>query len=122
MAFIEGIGGPELLLVMFIVLLLFGGEKLPVLAKTIGKTMRELKKASADVERELKKAMEEPETPPSIPHQSPYPMPAAESTPQPALPEPYAQVSDPLLDASRSPEAPPIPPEAKTEPPTSPKS
>ena len=37
LAFIEGIGGPELLMIMFIVLLLFGGQKLPEFAKGLGK-------------------------------------------------------------------------------------
>ena len=59
LAFIEGIGGPELLMVLFVVMLLFGGEKLPALARTIGKSMNELKKASSEVEREIKRAMEE---------------------------------------------------------------
>ena len=39
-AFIEGIGGPELMMIMFIILLLFGADKLPGLAKGIGKSVR----------------------------------------------------------------------------------
>jgi len=59
-AFIEGIGGPELMMIMFIVLLLFGADKLPELARGMGKTMREIKKATSGVEQEIKRAMEEP--------------------------------------------------------------
>ncbi len=33
LAFIEGIGGPELLMIMFIILLLFGANRLPDLAR-----------------------------------------------------------------------------------------
>ena len=54
------IGGPELLLVLFIFLLLFGADKLPGLAKGFGKAMREFKKASSGVEEEIRRAMEEP--------------------------------------------------------------
>ena len=63
-AFIEGIGGPELMLIMFVVLLLFGADKLPGLAKGIGKSVREFKKAASGVEEEVRRAMEEPEEPP----------------------------------------------------------
>ncbi len=58
-AFIEGLGGPELMMVLFIVLLLFGANKLPELARGLGKSMKEFKKAAADVEYQLKDAMAE---------------------------------------------------------------
>lgn len=58
-AFIEGIGGPELMLILFIILLLFGANKLPELAKGLGKSVKEFKKAAADVEYQIKDAMEE---------------------------------------------------------------
>ncbi len=38
-------GGPKLLLVLFMVLLLFGGKKLPEFAKGLGQAIREFKKA-----------------------------------------------------------------------------
>lgn len=41
-------GGPELLLILLIVLLLFGGAKLPSLARGLGQSIREFKKASND--------------------------------------------------------------------------
>jgi len=64
LAFIEGIGGPELMMIMFIVLLLFGGQKLPELAKGLGKSVREFKKAASNVEEEFKRAMDDvPEHP-----------------------------------------------------------
>ena len=58
------IGGPELMLIMFIFLLLFGANKLPELAKGLGKSIREFKKAASSVENEVKRAMEEDPTPP----------------------------------------------------------
>jgi sec-independent protein translocase protein TatA len=59
LAFIEGIGGPELMMIMFIILLLFGANRLPELARGIGKSMREFKKAASGVEEEVRRAMEE---------------------------------------------------------------
>jgi sec-independent protein translocase protein TatA len=47
-------GGAELMIILFIVLLLFGAKKLPDLAGSMGKSMREFRKAS-------KEALEEDE-------------------------------------------------------------
>ena len=41
-----GLGGPELLLIGLIVLLMFGGRKLPELMKGLGKGIKEFKDAS----------------------------------------------------------------------------
>jgi len=51
-----GIGGGELLIVLFIVLLLFGATKLPQLAKGLGQSVKEFKKASKDDPDEEKAA------------------------------------------------------------------
>jgi TatA/E family protein of Tat protein translocase len=64
-AFVEGIGGPELLMIMFVILLLFGANRLPDLARGFGRAVREFKKATSGVEQEVRRAMEEPPTPPS---------------------------------------------------------
>ena len=64
-AFIEGIGGPELLMIMFVVLLLFGADRLPDLARGFGRAVREFKKATSGVEQEVRRAMEEPPPPPA---------------------------------------------------------
>lgn len=42
-----GLGGQELLIVLFIVLLLFGSTRLPRLAKGLGQSVREFKKGVA---------------------------------------------------------------------------
>ena len=47
------IGGPELMLILFVALLLFGGDKLPGLAKGLGKGIRDFKDASEGVKREI---------------------------------------------------------------------
>ena len=43
---------------MFAVLILFGGQRLPELAKGLGRSIREFKRASAGVEQEIKRAIE----------------------------------------------------------------
>lgn len=43
-----GIGIPELILIVIIILLLFGGKKLPELSKSIGESVRELRKGLTD--------------------------------------------------------------------------
>ncbi len=47
------IGTPELILIMFVALLLFGGNKLPELARGLGKGLRDFKDASEGVKREI---------------------------------------------------------------------
>lgn len=52
-------GGPELMVVLFAVLLLFGGKKLPELARGLGKGIREFKDASEGVKREIHRNINE---------------------------------------------------------------
>ena len=47
------IGTPEMILIMFVALLLFGGDKLPGLARGLGKGIRDFKDASEGVKREI---------------------------------------------------------------------
>ena len=47
------IGGGEIMLIMLVILLLFGGEKLPQLARGLGKGIRDFKDASEGVKREI---------------------------------------------------------------------
>lgn len=42
-----GIGAPELLIVLVVVLLLFGGSKLPKLARSLGQAQREFRSGLA---------------------------------------------------------------------------
>ena len=92
LAFIEGIGGPELMMIMFIILILFGANKLPELARGLGKSVKEFKKAASGVENEVRRAMEEPPTPPPAP--APKPVATIQQTPapveKPTLPPPSA--------------------------------
>jgi len=50
---------PEIMLILFVTLLLFGGDKLPGLAKGLGKGIREFKDASEGVKREINNQINE---------------------------------------------------------------
>ncbi|NBC07868.1 MAG: twin-arginine translocase TatA/TatE family subunit [Bacteroidetes bacterium] len=53
--------GPEMLVVLFAILLLFGGKKIPELMRGIGKGIREFNTARSSLESELKEGMNEAE-------------------------------------------------------------
>ena len=49
------IGTQEIIIILLIVLILFGGRKLPELARGIGNSLREFRKAASEVNKEEKK-------------------------------------------------------------------
>lgn len=53
-----GIGGGELIFIMFVVLMLFGADKVPEMARTMGKAMAQLKNATNDIKNEIQKGAE----------------------------------------------------------------
>ena len=46
-------GGPDLFIILLIVLVLFGAKKLPELARSLGQSMNEFRKAREEFDREL---------------------------------------------------------------------
>lgn len=58
MIFLGEIGMPQILLILAIVLLLFGGKKIPELMKGLGSGVKEFKKAAKDDTPEAKKEEE----------------------------------------------------------------
>lgn len=58
LAFLD-LGAPELIIILAIVLLLFGGRKLPELSRSLGASMREIRKGiNGDEQHESKKTEE----------------------------------------------------------------
>lgn len=63
---ILGLGTPEIILICFVILLLFGAKRLPELARGLGKSIHEFKKATKEAESGIREAIEEqPKTPPA---------------------------------------------------------
>ena len=52
--FIGGIGMQEVLLIALVVLLFFGGKKIPELMKGLGKGVRSFKEGMNDIEKDIK--------------------------------------------------------------------
>ncbi len=52
--FIGGLGASEILLIALVVLLFFGGKKIPELMKGLGKGVRSFKDGMKEVENEIK--------------------------------------------------------------------
>ena len=53
------IGGSELIFVILFVIMFFGAEKIPEIARGLGKMMREVKNASNEIKREIKDSSNE---------------------------------------------------------------
>ena len=78
----------EMMLVFVVGLLLFGGKGLPDMARTLGKAIREFKKATSNVEEQFKRVLDEPPA---------------------ASPPPPARVIRPVIESPSPPVSPPPP-------------
>ncbi len=52
-------GGTEIFIILFIILLLFGGKKIPELMRGMGKGIKEFNNARNTIENEIKEGMKE---------------------------------------------------------------
>lgn len=59
--FISMPGGMEWVIILFVVLLLFGGKKIPELMRGLGKGIREFNNARTNIESEIREGMRESE-------------------------------------------------------------
>ncbi|MBR9853369.1 MAG: twin-arginine translocase TatA/TatE family subunit [Algicola sp.] len=50
------ISGAEIFFILFVVVMVFGADKIPGIAKGLGKGMRQLKDATDDIKREIQKS------------------------------------------------------------------
>lgn len=55
-----GIGFGEIVLILFVVLLIYGPDKLPELAQKVGRVVREVRRASAEVHQALTSSNDDP--------------------------------------------------------------
>jgi sec-independent protein translocase protein TatA len=100
LAFLQNLRAPEIILIFLVVLLLFGAKRLPELFRSFGKSIREFKKATSEIEDDIRTAMDEE--------------PSVEAKPAAG----QVTASTPEADASLSSEAADEPAETEAEPET----
>jgi sec-independent protein translocase protein TatA len=95
-ASIMNLAGPDLIVILLIVLVLFGAKKLPELARGMGQAVKEFQKAKDEFSDELHKA-DKPGTPAATadvrPAQATVPRIENEPTPTEARPDPNQNVA-----------------------------
>ncbi len=52
------LGGPEIFVIIFAILLLFGAKKIPELARGMGKGIREFKDATKEIKDEIEESVD----------------------------------------------------------------
>ena len=58
-AFIGGLGGTEVVLILFAILLLFGAKRIPELAKGLGRGIREFKDATKEIKSDIENSVKD---------------------------------------------------------------
>ena len=53
------IGGPEIIIILLFIVIFFGSSKIPDLARTLAKTIREVKDASNEIKKEIRDSASE---------------------------------------------------------------
>ena len=53
------IGGPEIIIILLFIVIFFGSSKIPDLARTLGKTIREVKDPSNEIKKEIRDSASE---------------------------------------------------------------
>jgi sec-independent protein translocase protein TatA len=61
-------GGSEWILIILVVLLMFGGKKIPELMRGVGRGIREFNDAKTNVKNEIEEGMKEKEPKPGVPN------------------------------------------------------
>jgi sec-independent protein translocase protein TatA len=58
-AFLGGLGGWEILLILLVLLIFFGAKRIPELARGLGKGIREFKDATKEIKNELEEGIKD---------------------------------------------------------------
>jgi TatA/E family protein of Tat protein translocase len=105
------LGGPEVILILVVALIVFGPRRLPEIGKSMGKMLAEFRKASNDFKRTIEDELEAEKARESAPPVIP---------PAVTPPTPAPLVDAPLVETPPAPlvEAPPALPPAGTVPPS----
>jgi sec-independent protein translocase protein TatA len=109
------LGVPELIIIFFVVLLVFGAKRIPEIARGLGQGIRQFKDATSDIKRELdvedtrsaapQRRVEPPREAPLPQYQAPQQQPVSR-------PDPYARPAvEPDAYAPRPQEPPPATPQ-----------
>jgi len=94
-------GGLEIVLILIVVLILFGTKNLPHVARTLGRTLEEFRRAARDVSNEITRA----DLDDDLPRPTPKKLPSAGdvvSRQDPYDDTPDEEASDPSAEASAS--------------------
>lgn len=117
------IGGPEILLILVVALLLFGPTKLPELGKSLGRALREFKKASQELQDTIEREVDDLKREASVMPPESTPRGTLPAPQKPAAGDPYSELppeTPPAEDAVPPPQLPfsepPRGPEAPTTP------
>ena len=62
LAFLGGLGGWEILLILLVLLIFFGAKKIPELAKGVGKGIKEFKNATNKIKEEIEDGVKDLDT------------------------------------------------------------
>lgn len=57
--FIGGLGGTEIIIILFAILLLFGAKRIPELARGMGRGIREFKDATKEIKSDLENSVKD---------------------------------------------------------------
>lgn len=108
--FLGDLGGGEIMLIMVVILIFFGANKIPELARGLGKGIREFKDASREIRSEIENAGQPGYQPQPNNYQNQFQQPGYQpAPPTPAAPVTYQPtgLDQPTADATPAPAAPP---------------